>query len=90
MRLKSNFVEVRGIGNKSHYVNQDNFDSEDYDYEIYEHGISLRSYKVSGDADYLNHFDYKLNKGKKRKRRLSRRRLGGLTHREIERIMEEF
>jgi hypothetical protein len=90
MRLKKNFLEVRGISSKSYYLNQDNFDSEDYDYEIYEHGISKRSYKVNGDADYMNHFDYKLNKGKKRKRRVGRRISHGLTHREIQRIMEEL
>lgn len=82
----SNFLEL--LSKKEHILNQDNFDLENENYELVEHGLSTKSYKIAADNHMLSNNEGLLNNGRIHKR--YKRRRWGLNSDEVRRIMEDL
>lgn len=73
-RDEKSFVTTRGVGSRKYLLHQENFDTEDENYENHEHGLSIKSYKIGSYKSELNCRSGALNSGKRRKTRRNRRR----------------
>jgi len=77
-RKDKTFIKIRGIGNMFYKLHEENFESEDKNYDDYNHGLSILSFKFNSYATELNKKKIEITRGnlsrtkrKKQKRKMA-------------------